>query len=68
MTTEDATDHLWKQLEHEEYNNYFADHPYEYLDLKIKLTFLRGIEEQLDAIRLCLIDMNDIKIHGNRKR
>ena len=58
MTTEYADDQLWKQLEHEEYISYFADHPYEYLDLKIKLTFLRGIEEQLDAIRLCLIDLN----------
>lgn len=59
MTTEYANDQLWKQLEHEEYTSYFADHPYEYLDLKIKLTFLRGIEEQLDAIRLCLIDLKE---------
>lgn len=61
MTTEYANDQLWKELDHEEYVAYFAEHPYEYLDLKIKLTFLRGIEEQLDAIRLCLIDLRKEK-------
>ena len=59
MTTEYANDQLWKELEHDEFVSYFADHPYEYLDLKIKLTYLRGIEEQLDAIRLCLIDLKE---------
>jgi len=30
---------------------------YEYLDLSVKLTYLMRIEEQLDAIRLCLIEL-----------
>ncbi len=57
MTTDHFNHELWKEFEHDEFITYFAEHPYEYLDLKIKLTFLRGIEQELDAIRLCLIDI-----------
>lgn len=54
MSTQDSITELWKELE----SSITQLSPYEYLDLKIKLQLLRGIEEELDAIRLCLIDRN----------
>ncbi len=59
MTNDDVFSSLYKDVE--VVGSILELKTYEYLDLRIKLTYLMRIEEQLDAIRLCLIDMNKIQ-------